>query len=313
MKMFQATVKFIGWLSGSLAGIGALLSFFGYLATAAHLKLLGLDITLFGFGAEYYLQRGGNFLFYVVDTFGQRIFLPLMVIGLIPLTVFLAVDLFPDDGRLRQWLKSQKEKFLASCSRQATRLRTIATLILILLLFLQLGPSLDNLINPLKISDLLYRVNNADTATNDCLVQVLVDQRREILAKKFFFLIFEMFRAGLYLLIVWYITENIRYRLIINIPFVMIFALYLIFLPMNYGVMRIKSEFPVLTLTDKKIEKSPQQSYFLLSKSDKAFVLWDAPNQKIIWLPTSKVGSVVIGRNQPLWPKNKQSELTCKI
>ena len=305
MNIFQATVKFIGWLSGSLAGIGALLSLFGYLVTAAHLKLLGLDINLFGFSAEFYLQRGGNFVFYVVDTLGQRIFLPLMVIALLPLILVLIVNLFSFEGRLRNGLRSIKQRLVTKCAQQATRLQMLASLLLIFLLFLQLGPSLDALINPLKISDLLFRINNADSdaAIDDCIFLALVNQQQNILAAHFFYLLIAMLRAGLYLLIVWYISKNLKFRIILNLPFFMIFALYLVFLPMDYGVMLIKSEFPRISLTNKKTENVQQETYFLLNKSDKAFTLWDDSNQKTIWIPVAEVARIDVGPSQPLWQK----------
>lgn len=46
MNILKAVAKFIGWLSGSLAGIGAILTVFGYLITIANLRLLGLDVSL---------------------------------------------------------------------------------------------------------------------------------------------------------------------------------------------------------------------------------------------------------------------------
>lgn len=305
MNIFQATVKFIGWLSGSLAGIAALLTFFGYLVTAAHLKLLGLDITLFGLSGEYYLQRGGNFVFYVIDTLSQRILLPLMVIALLPLIIILIVDLFSEQGRLRSWLKSIQQKLAATCVQQATHLKICGLLLLVLLLFLQLGPSVDSLINPLKISDLLYRVSTAesDASIDDCIFLALVNQQQNVLAANFFYLIIAMLRAGLYLSIVWYISKNVKFRIILNLPFFMIFLLYLVFLPMDYGVMLIKSEFPLVTFITKKAEKFQQENYFLLNKTDKAFMLWDDANNKMMWVPVSEVARIDIGRNQPLWQK----------
>lgn len=305
MNIFQATVKFIGWLSGSLAGIAALLTFFGYLITAAHLKLLGLDITLFGFRAEYYLQRGGNFVFYVIDTLSQRILLPLMVIALLPLIIVLIIDLFSEQGRLRTWLKAMKQELTVKCSRQATHLKIWGLLLLILLLFLQLGPSLDSLINPLKISDLLYRVNAAesDALIDDCVFLALVNQQQDLLAANFFYSLIAMLRAGLYLLVVWYISKNLKFRIILNMPFFIIFILYLVFLPMNYGVMLIKSEFPQVSVISKKTEQFQQQSYFLLNKTDKTLMLWDDSNKKMMWIPVSEIARIEVGHNQPLWQK----------
>jgi len=303
MNILKATVRLIGWLSGSMAGIGALLSFFGYLVTAAHVRLLGLDMALFGFNAEFYLQRGGNFVFYVFDALSQRILLPLTVICLIPLTLVMAIDLFPETGRMRTWLKMTKESLLTMLGLQVQWLRIVASLVLILLLFVQLSPSLDDLINPLKISDLLYWANEPDSGrrNKDCFYLALIDQNSNILAGAFFYLLISMLRAGFYLLLISYTTESLKFRAFIIAPFLVIFALYLIFLPMNYGVMRIKNEYPEISFESVKAVNGQQASYFLLNRSDKALVLWDARNQKILLVPQAELGRAYIGRYRPLW------------
>lgn len=288
-----------------MAGIGALLTFFGYLVSAAHLRLLGLDMSLFGFNAEFYLQRGGNFVFYVVDALSQRILLPLMAICLIPLTLVLATGLFPENGTLRSWLRLAKASVLTMIGLQAQRLRIAASLMLILLLFVQLGPSLDDLINPLKISDLLYRVNEPGTNSKneDCFLLALIDQNSNILAGAFFYLLISLLRAGFYLLLIWYATENLKFRNVIVAPFSIIFTLYLIFLPMNYGVMRIKNEYPEISFESGKTANGQQTDYFLLNQTDKALVLWDSLSQKILLVPRGELGRAAIGRNRPLWQK----------
>ncbi|MGR9037888.1 MAG: hypothetical protein ACU83O_15100, partial [Gammaproteobacteria bacterium] len=292
------------WLSGSMAGICALLTFFGYLVTAAHLNLLGFNMSLFGFNAELYLQRGGNFVFYVVDALAQRIFLPLIVLCLIPLTLVLAISLFPETGKLLTWLRSAKERLQSWVGLQAQRLRIVASLMLILLLFVQLGPSLNNLFNPLKISGLLYETDEAYThGRGDIIFNALAKQDSRILSAAFFNLLISMLLAGFYFLLIWHVTENLRFRAVIVAPFLIIFSLYLIFLPMNFGVMLIKSEYPEISFESTQSANGPQADLFLLNQTDKSLILWDSDGQKILLLPHGELGRAEIGRNRDILRK----------
>lgn len=60
----KALAKGIGWLSGSLAGICAILTVLGYLATMSHLHMLGMDVIAGDFNAEFQLRRGGKLHFF---------------------------------------------------------------------------------------------------------------------------------------------------------------------------------------------------------------------------------------------------------
>jgi hypothetical protein len=52
----------VAWLSGSLAGIGAIFYAFGYLITLANLDLLGVDLLIFRYDPTTYIHRGSDFL-----------------------------------------------------------------------------------------------------------------------------------------------------------------------------------------------------------------------------------------------------------
>src|SRR5262249_31612738 len=60
MNLLKAITVSIGWLSGSLVGIGAILYAFGYLITRAQQHLLGLD-GLSIYDNEHFLQEGAKF------------------------------------------------------------------------------------------------------------------------------------------------------------------------------------------------------------------------------------------------------------
>src|SRR5512136_24341 len=60
MNLIKEAAKLIGWLTGALAGIVAILYACGYLIIQTQLHLLGID-ALLPSGREYYLQEGANF------------------------------------------------------------------------------------------------------------------------------------------------------------------------------------------------------------------------------------------------------------
>jgi len=92
MYVLKQIAKFIGWLSGSLAGIAAILTVCGYLITISNLNLLGLDLSILEYNPEFYLRKGGNFVFYIVNTAGEKILLPIIFV-LVPLSVVLSLFL----------------------------------------------------------------------------------------------------------------------------------------------------------------------------------------------------------------------------
>ena len=63
----------IAWLSGSVAGIGAIFYAFGYLITLANLNMLGLDPLAFRYDPTFYIQRGASFLLLVAIDVVQQV------------------------------------------------------------------------------------------------------------------------------------------------------------------------------------------------------------------------------------------------
>ena len=70
MELSKGIALFVGWLSGALAGIGAILYACGYLLSTAQLHLLGLS-GLVNYGQERYVEEGGRFLVDVLGLLGE--------------------------------------------------------------------------------------------------------------------------------------------------------------------------------------------------------------------------------------------------
>jgi hypothetical protein len=105
MGLLKRTTVFIGWLSGSVAGLGALLYAAGYLVTRAHLHLLGLDRLLVP-GNERFTEEGANF-FLVTGQILIQDWLTLVALAvalaLVGLVVYAPLSLggFPGAGAAR--------------------------------------------------------------------------------------------------------------------------------------------------------------------------------------------------------------------
>lgn len=79
-----------------------------------------------------------------------------------------------------------------------------------------------------------------------------------------------------------YVTQGWPWRRLALAPFVLLFALYSLFLPMLYGVLRLQVEFPVVTVWPGEDVASKQgQQGFLLNLSDGRAVLYIAAEHKV--------------------------------
>lgn len=301
MNILKAVAKFIGWLSGSLAGIGAILTVFGYLITIANLRLLGLDVLILNYDAQYYLRRGGNFFFYVVGL-SEKVLLPLLAITLVLSVLCLLLYVFISKTFLQKYLRSLGIKAVDIKSKYLSNLRAFIFVFLVILFLFQLSPGLDLFINPLKVSNLLYDVTEMDNtiSKNSIEYYILHGETPEL---KFHFCKILLFVvvAGLLLLVAWRVTSPWKLRVILVSPFVIIFALYVLFLPMAYGVLILTAEFAPIEISSKNQMVSNQsRAFYLLNKTEKEFILWDSTSKKLFWIPTQEVKRAEILPSEPI-------------
>ena len=252
MNILKAIAKFIGWLSGSLAGIGAIFAVCGYLITIANLHLLGLDIRILDYNTEYYLRRGGNFFFYLVSLMGEKILLPLLVIMLIVSVIFLLFYVVITKSSVYKHFVLFWNRILNIKSEYSPVFRALIFIFMVILFIYQLGPRLELFITPLKISNLLYDIDETDTnALKSSIKRSILSGETKELAFRFYEILMSVVMAGLLLFVVWRVTLTWPLRIILVSPFVVIFILYLLFLPMVYGVLILTPEFPPIAVSSK--------------------------------------------------------------
>ena len=78
MSLLKGIAAFTGWLTGALAGVGAILYALGYLVTRAHLNFLGVS-GLFDQSNFFFVQEGAMFLL-DISVIAARTLLPIVVV-----------------------------------------------------------------------------------------------------------------------------------------------------------------------------------------------------------------------------------------
>ncbi len=307
MNLTKGIALFIGWLSGSLAGIGAILYAAGYLLTSAQLNMLGLS-GLVVYGHDHYVQEGGRFTIAVAGLLGEILLNLLIAAGFLSLPVLLILGPIAYWKRERlgltepDWLKRLPER-LDRKWHGAWRILAIAVL-LVLLFATSEDPQSFNA--PLAISGLLF---SHETPVDGSLADLLLSGNSARLKAFFANSLLMELKAGTLSLLAWHVAAPWRLRLLVTAPFFLIFFLYSLLLPMLYGVLQRQITLPVVTLSvDGPWPGSDAAKLILLNKSDGAFVLWDVESKKVLWLPAGAVRSAQIRQMEPLFAGSATKE-----
>jgi hypothetical protein len=304
MNLIKEAAKFVGWLTGALAGIVAILYACGYLIIQTQLHLLGID-ALLPSGKEYYLQEGANF--FIVT--GQK--LGLLLLGLVALILILYIPMAiaAKSRKGVRYLGRLKVKFLGIHERHKWLWQAAALLLMVVLLFFPLVNDMDLFRAPLEISGLLYAAQEDGIAGSRSAEANTIggwvttgDTRR--LDNFYYNLLMHCLFAGLLLMAAQGVTSAWPFKSLIAFPFMLVFVIYLLLLPLDYVVLEKRIEFPIVTFISTQDKVSDESgTMLLLNKSDQEFILWDQADRKAIWLPRDKVVKVEIGQTQPLFGK----------
>ncbi len=312
MDLFKGIAIFIGWLTSSLAGIAAILYAFGYLIVRAQLNLLGL-FGLFDYGHEYYLQEGAKFFVVLIMEFiGPTLFVWLVYVGYILLAslilvVPLAIWAFVKRAALRRRLAAMRQQMTNACGQRPGLWRGLGMAILFVLLIVHFTANLGEFTAPLYISNLLYGEQHAVNVQNSDvqkIAQWLVNGNAAKLKSHFGHLLFAGLGAGLLLAAAWYAAAFWRIRLWLASPFIVHFLIYVIFLPMVYGVLVRPNKYPVITLDTTAESTRSAQSYLLLNKNDQEFIMWDPARKRVLWVPRQAVKYAEIRQTRFLFAKD---------
>lgn len=303
---------FVLWIGGSLAGITTLLYACGYLVTRAHLHMLGL-YGFVEFDSDHFLQEGAKFFLSVAYDLAGTGVLVFTLIGMVLVPV-VAVS-FIGKRRVLQLL----ERFTAwrdlRRSTQAPRIaRSLFYGVLFALLIWLTGNSLHPFYAPLCISDLLYgQLGNNECASNIELARLSSEVKAALLAGNSGYLSIQ-FGARLtqvvYLFalvcIAWQTVAPWYWRGWLITPFLVSLGMFLLLLPMDYGVLKRPTVYPVLNLTTDDGAAAADsdasgETLFLLDKTDGEFIAWNASARKVVWVPAGTVARAEIVRMHDLF------------
>ena len=314
MNLFKEMAKFVGWLSGSLAGLGAILYAFGYLITRAHLHLLGISLD---YRNEHYMQEGAKFFLVFADLIG-RIFLPLLIslgviavfAGLPIMIVFFVCRFSSARARVEELSARAAAKWANILAKWPWSWRVLIFSGLLLLLFFAIEMDLNLFSAPLSISDLLYQhqdnLQEPGAGEKALLRSWILAGNLKSLDNYFFGLVLAELKVVVLLLIALRVAWPWRFRSLMLAPFAVVFMMYLILLPMNYGVLMRPAKFARISLiTTGEGLVNKNSDLFLLDRNDKEFVLWDSTEKRALWIPTGGIKAAELKQMEFLFKDRK--------
>lgn len=298
VSLLKGIAAFSGWLTGALAGVGAILYALGYLITRAHLNFLGVS-GLFEQNNFFFIQEGAMFLLDSAVIIAQTLLRILVVLGIIGMALGVCgygIARLVTRRAPRLTDRTSRWKEAMSRWREHLLLCQLLYAALLLLFFLHSDKYLDEFNRPLQISNVLYGqsgTQSADDARDPRTTELrkwLLEGNETQAHAYFFNLLFGEVLAGLLLMTAWQITDGWRWRPLWVSWFVISFIIYTASLPMMYGVLWVSTKYPVVTLgsTDEALTRG-LGTLFLLSKTDTEFVVWDAKGKRLLWIPKSEI------------------------
>ena len=304
MDLLKAAGVFVGWLSGSLATITAMLYAFGYLATLSNLHSLGLDPAVLEFDAFLYLQRGSSLALYLLRLIFNTLWYVLVSLVILSIPGFLVYHLWRDR------LSAVGSRIMQRLQQHGTVLRGLALGILILLLVLRLWPTYQNLTGILGVSDLLFAREALGDSNVLAVRQALLDGDAQRLRTLFYFSQLFLLISAILFYVSWRLASPWRWRSLVVAPFALLFLMFFASIPMIYGVVVLESRFSTVHITRAGGGLDDPERYYLLNKTAQEFVLWDDETSKIVWLPVNSVTKAEIGRREalPFAPAKSQQE-----
>jgi hypothetical protein len=297
VNLLKGIAAFSGWLTGALAGVGAILYALGYLVTRAHLNFLGVS-GLFDQSNFFFIQEGAMFLLDVAVIIARTLLPIVVVLGIIAAVLVVAgygiarilASRAPSlTERMNQW----KDVMLSW--REHLLLCQVLYAALLMLFFVHTDTYLNDFNRPLQISNVLYGESGIGiTVSSDpktvALRKSLLQGDEKLTHTYFFNLLFGEVLAGLLLMMAWHVTDGWRWQPMWVSWFVISFIIYSASLPMMYGVLWVSAKYPIITFS------SPDDTLthglgtlYLLSKTDTEFVVWDAQGKRLLWIPKDEI------------------------
>ena len=304
MNFLQVAAKFLGWLTGVLAGIGAVFYACGYLITQTQFHLLGIHILLPA-NRDYYLHEGANF--FIVT--GLKVGILALGLVLIALVICIPWSILKKTGKGGRLAASYQKRFGHIPTESRWQWQAATLLLLVLLLVYPLLSNLYIFRAPLELAGLLTTAQDAaysDTIGEEAqsVFASLKNGDTGYLEHIYHLLLTHCLFAGFLVWAANRITATWPLRTVLTFPFVVVFTIYLFLLPLDYAVLQKRFVFPTVSVMSTVSQASDLSGELhLLNKTDKELILWNRSNQQILWLPIAKLAKIEIGTAAPVFAK----------
>lgn len=281
---------FVVGLGGALAGLTAIIYACGYLVTRAHLSLLGL-YGLIDFNHDFIMQEGAKFFLVMAYSVGREMVLPALSNLTILASLLIALGLWLR-VRVQRWWDALQRRIPGQPARRL--IRVVAFVAAFSLFLVHSDEYLDKFEHPLCFANLLYIdggiANCAAARDGDGLRRALLMSDRATLNLAYRELVIGLAQSLVIAWFTWRVTRPWRWHVWCIAPCFFATGLYVILLPMDYGVLKRTINYPRIALTvDEKVPFSMSGPVFLLNKSPNDFVVWAASTRQLYWVPAASV------------------------
>ena len=285
----------IVWLSGALAGIGAILYALGYFITLANLRMLGLDPAALRYDATFYIERGAGFLLKSASYAVQDVLPPILLALGFPVAFY--------GSRLLRKL-ARRLAVLAPFRRfiQNEEVWWAPLFLLLVVLVYQVYQIVRDHSEQMSLSDLLYSAG--DPGLGGPIRKLIVCGKEEELRGRFDIFLRQQVLIGVLLMLAWGLKRARPWGTFWTAPFaivsaisVVVFAISAVLLPAEYGILMLPNKFPQAQVRFKHPMEPAggmRVMMYLLNKTESEFVFWESDHQSIVWIPSRMLASAEI-------------------
>lgn len=282
MELLRSLSLLLGWFSGTLVGITACLFAFGYVITAANLRMLGLTEQVVRYDPSIYVVRGSVFLWDIASVAIHNGTV-LAIFAVVALAVFWPLYRLcaPVVARVAEWIAKH-----GHVSRGGIVLALYATIFGLMALTFETY-YYENLPHGGRGTGLLFDRNcGADRASPADGVRS-ADFGNVLLAT---FLVLALVPAA------WRLTATMRHRTVLFAPFALVAVAFANLLLTIYGAVRFENTFYEIGIPPSVERGSEPVRLFIVNRTSDEFILWDPAGTELLWLPAQSVDTAHIGR-----------------
>ncbi len=288
-SLLRQFAAFIGWLSGALVGVGALLSAFGYFAVHANARFLGFDPILVDYSSANYLMRGAEAWTHIALSAAAMVITLSLLVVLRPAAAFLITVL-----ALR--MAPNPERGLGRIARKYWDFWKLVFYVGLLayLYFVFYDPYAMQFGAALDISDVLY---DATPAAGPAVRHEIVCGQGSDTAAAFNRATIAGGVAIALLVLAARVTATMTSFRWLIAPFVVVAVLFVYFLASLYGVLVMERKFSPVEL---QTEEQSESGLFLVLETDSRFVLWRPAERTIISVAEKNVRRLTLNQRRDL-------------